>query len=113
LENFVIFIQFETIIKVIRSDNETKFFMTNFFINRGIIHQTSHVNTPQQNSKVERKHGHLLSVARALVIQSHLPNIYWSYSMIHVEHIINMLPTTVLNGFSSYKMLYKTPLGFN
>jgi len=42
LEDFVVFIQtqFETGIKVIRSDNETEFFMTNFFSNKGIIHQT-------------------------------------------------------------------------
>jgi len=33
LEIFIVFIQtqFETVIKVIRSDNETEFFMTNFF----------------------------------------------------------------------------------
>jgi len=49
LEDFVIFIQtqFEIVIKVIKSDNETKFFMTNFFINKGIIYQTSCVNTSQ------------------------------------------------------------------
>jgi len=95
LKSFVVFIQtqFETTIKIIRSDNETEFFMTNFFINKGIIHQTSCVNTPQQNSIVERKHGHLFNVARALMIESHLPKIYWSYSVIHVVHIINMLPT--------------------
>jgi len=49
LKNFVVFsqTQFETAIKGIRSDNETEFFMTNFFfINKGIIHQTSCVNTP-------------------------------------------------------------------
>jgi len=48
LENFVFFIQtqFETAIKVIKSDNETEFFMKFFFINKGIIHQTSCVNTP-------------------------------------------------------------------
>jgi len=50
LEDFVVFIQiqFEAGIKVIRSDNGTKFFMTSFFSNKGIIHQTSYVNTPQQ-----------------------------------------------------------------
>jgi len=97
LENFVIFIQtkFETTITVIRSDNETEFFMNNFFINKGIMHQTSCVNTPQQNSIVERKHSHLLNVARALMIQSHLPKIYWSYYVLHVAHIINMFPTPI------------------
>jgi len=87
--------------------------MTNLFINKGIIHQTSCVNTPQQNSVVERKHGHLLNVARVIMIQSHLPKIYWSYSVIHTAHIINMLPTPVLNEFSPHEMLYKTSPDFN
>ena len=96
MENFVIFIQtqFETAIKVIRSDNGTEFFITNSFINKGIMHQTSCVNTPQQNSIVERKHGHLLNVARALMIQSHLFKIYWSYYVIHVAHIIKHVSHT-------------------
>ena len=36
LEDFVVFIrtQFETTTKVIRSDNGTEFFMTNFFSNK-------------------------------------------------------------------------------
>ena len=115
MEDFVVFIQtqFESGIKVIRSDNGTEFFMTNFFSSKGIIHQTSCVNTPQQNSIVERKHGHLLNVARALIIQSHLPKIYWSYSMTHVAHIINMLPTPILNDFSPHEMFYKTSPDFN
>jgi len=115
LEDFVIFIQTQigTGIKVIRSDNGTEFFMTNFFSNKGIIHQTSCVNTPQQNSIVERKHDHLLDVARALMIQSHLPKIYWSYSVIHVAYIINMFLTPVLNDFSPHEMLYKTLQDFN
>ena len=114
MENFVIFVQtqFVTAIKIIRSDNETEFFMTNFFVNKGIVHQTSCVNTPQQNGIVERKHDHLLNVARALMIQSHLPKIYWSYSVIHVTYIINMLPTPVLNYSSPHEMLYKTEVDF-
>nr|KYP43958.1 Retrovirus-related Pol polyprotein from transposon TNT 1-94 [Cajanus cajan] len=115
LKNFVVFVQtqFETTIKIIRSDNGTEFFMTNFFVNKGIMHQTSCVNTPQQNSIAERKHGHLLNVARALMIQSQLPKIYWSYSVIHAAHIINMLPTPVLDNFSPHEMLYKTEANFN
>ena len=104
--------QFETTIKIIRSDNETEFFMTNFFVNKGIVHQTLCVNTPQQNGIVERKHGHLLNVARALMIQSHLPKIYWSYFVIHVAYIITMLPTPVLNYSSPHEMLYKTEVDF-
>jgi len=87
--------------------------MPNFSVNKGIVHQTSCVNIPQQNNIVERKRGHLLNVARALMIQSHLPKLYWSYSMIHVLYIINMLPTPVLKYFSPHKMLYKTAIGFN
>ena len=90
----------------------TEFFMTNFFVNKGIVHQTSCVNSPQQNGIVERKHGHLLNVARALMIQSHLPKIYWSYSVIHVVYIINMLLTHVLNYSSPHEMLYKTKVDF-
>ena len=115
MEIFVVFVQtqFETTIKIIRSDNGTDFFMTNFFVNKGIVHQTSYVNTPQQNSIVERKHGHLLNVARALMTQSHLSKIYWSYFVIHVAYIINMLLTPILNYFSPHEMLYKTETNFN
>jgi len=62
---------------------------------------------------VERKHGHLLNITRALMIQSYLPKIYWSYFIIHVAHIINMLPTHVLNDFSPQEMFYKTPPDLN
>ena len=115
LENFVTFVQtqFEEIIKIIRSDNGTEFVITNFFAKKGIVHQTSSVDTLQQNSIVERKHGHYLNVVRALMIQSHLPKIYWLYSVIHVAYIINMLPTPILNDFSPYEMLYKIALDFN
>ena len=58
--------QFGISVKCIRSDNGMEFqdsTALHFYANKGIIHQKSCVNTPQQNGIVERKHKHLLEVA--------------------------------------------------
>ena len=62
--------QFDKKIKVVRSDNGTEFVnhkMNEFFNEKGVIHQTSCAYTPQQNGIAERKHRHLLNVARSLM----------------------------------------------
>nr|GEV73273.1 ribonuclease H-like domain-containing protein [Tanacetum cinerariifolium] len=56
--------QFETNVKVFRSDNSSEFVnnrLQSLFNEKGILHQTSCVYIPQQNGIVERKHRHLLN----------------------------------------------------
>jgi len=58
VKNFIQLIQTQHNItpKFIRSDNGPEYLLSDFFASKGIIHQKSCVDTPQQNARVERKH---------------------------------------------------------
>lgn len=63
------------------------------FSSLGIRHQKTVSYSPQQNGRVERKHHHLLQVARALFSQSNLPIHLWGHTILMATYIINLLPT--------------------
>jgi hypothetical protein len=112
VQNFVTLIetQFQVTPKVIRSDNGPEFLLSDFFALKGIIHQKSCVETPQQNGRVERKHQHILNVGRALLFQSKLPKHFWSYALLHATFLINRVSTPLLHKQSPYQVLYnQTP----
>ena len=96
--------QFGMTVQRIRSDNGTEFTngaLQTFFLEHSIIHETSCVDTPQQNGRVERKNRHLLNVARALRFQTNLPLQFWGECVVTASHLINRTPTKLLN--------FKTP----
>lgn len=103
---------FKTKVKTIRSDNGTEFFnkhINSLFDSLGIIHQHSCVETPQQNGRAERKHKHLLSVARALKFQSNVLIHLWGDCLLTATYLINRTPTSILQNKSPYEALFHKP----
>ncbi|KAL0405762.1 UNVERIFIED_CONTAM: Retrovirus-related Pol polyprotein from transposon RE2 [Sesamum latifolium] len=101
--------QFQAQVKVVRSDNGSEFTndnCQNLFKSLGIIHQRSCPYTPQQNGVVERKHKHLLNVARSLLHQASLPTTFWGDCVLTAAYLINRLPSSILNWKSPYEILF-------
>jgi hypothetical protein len=72
----------------------------------GIIHHLTCPHTPQQNGVAERKHRHLIQTTLALLSQSGLSLSYWSYALATASHLINKLPTPLLNMSSPWEQLH-------
>lgn len=116
LKHYLSFIdrQFSAKVKILRSDNAfelgTGVDPKAFLQSQGILHQTTCVDTPQQNGVVERKHRHLLETCRALLFQSHAPKRYWGDCLLTATHLINRYPSRVLHNKTPYQILFgKTP----
>jgi hypothetical protein len=91
-------------VKRVRTDNGIEFIMPQFYASKGIIHQTSCVESPEQNGRVERKHQHLLNVGISLLFQAKIPKMFWSYAIQHTTFFINKIPTPYLQHKSPYEM---------
>ena len=112
LKNFIALVerQFNKQVKTIRSDNGSEFIcLRTFFQEKGIIHETSCVGTPQQNGRVERKHRHILNVARALRFQASFPIEMWDECVLAACYLINRTPSTTLAGKTPFEKLYNRP----
>jgi len=106
--------QFHRKVKTVRSDNGTEFMcLTKFFRENGIAHERSCVSTPEQNGRVERKHRHILNVARALRFQAGLPIEFWGECVLTAAYLINRTPSSVLNNVTLYERIHKKPPQFN
>ena len=83
--------------------------MSHFFASKGIVHQTTYIETSQQNDIVERKHQHILNVTHALLFQANLPLIFWEFVVNHTILLINYIPTSSLKNSTPYEKLFGKP----
>ena len=77
-ENFhkMIQTQFQAKIQVLQTNNAREYYhkiLRPYLLENGIVHQSSCIDTPQQNGVVERKNRHLTEVAQSLMIVSNVP----------------------------------------
>lgn len=96
--------QFQKSIKILHRDNEKEYInnqLAHYLSNIGIHHQTTCINTPQQNGIAERKNRHLLEVAKSLVFTMNVPNTFWGEAILTATYLIKRMPTKALN--------FKTP----
>ncbi|XP_048620291.1 uncharacterized protein LOC125590664 [Brassica napus] len=105
--------QYNAKLKAIRTDNAQELRFTDLITKYGLTHYFSCAYTSQQNSVVERKHQHLLNVAKALLFQSNIPLSYWSDCVVTAAFLINRLPSPLLNNKSPYELLLKKIPDYN
>ena len=98
-------------VKSVRSDNAQELQFTQLYQKKGIVLYHSCPETPEQNSVVERKHQHILNVARALAFQSGVHLTLWGDCILITVFLINRTPSQLLSNKTPHEVLTgKSPL---
>ena len=79
-----------------------------FLLKKSILHQSTCRDTPQQNGIAECKNRHLLEVGSALMFYMNVPTHLWGNAILTSCHLINRMPTRVLNYATHLQTLKNT-----
>ena len=113
--------QIAWVVKHFRSDNGKEFFnaiVNSYFIKIGGIHESSCINTSQQNELVEKRISCILATTKALLFLAHVQNMYWGEALRTAVHFINQSPSklyghqSLINVLNSKYLAVKLTFGF-
>ena len=108
--------QFSKCIKIFRSDNTLEYNQYAFqaILNSfGIVHQLTCPSTSQQNGRAKQKFRHILDTVRALLLSTKVPAPFWGKATLHAVHVINHIPSPVIQNQTPYKRLFGSPLDYH
>lgn len=101
-------LQFGHKLKILQIDCGKEFIALTLFLESwGIKIRHSCPCTHQQNGVVERKHRHLVDTALSMLSYASMPLKFWDESILSAYHLINILPTPVLQGKPPHEVLFK------
>ena len=93
-------------IKVLRSDNETKYTSDQFEMfcfEAGTEHQLTITYTPQQNGMSERKNRTVMEMSRCLLFEKKLPKSFWAKAVNTSIYLLNRLSTKALKNKTPFE----------
>ena len=91
--------QFGKSVKIVRSNNGSEFTWNPievFYQENEILCQSSYVDTPQQNGRLEQKYCHVLNVARVLMFKANFPIKFLEECVLPAAHLINITLSKLL-----------------
>jgi len=107
----IIHTQFHAKIKIFRADCTREYISTtmrSIIQSHGTLFQQSFPCIHEQNRIAERKNHHILETARAMLIFSFVPRIFWAETVLTAVNLINITPSSILVGKTP--MSVSTPL---
>jgi hypothetical protein len=73
---------------------------------KGVVHETTAPDTPEQNGLAERMNQTICNAATAALIESGLPKPFWTEAMLSAVHVITQSPAAGLKGKTPYEIMF-------
>ena len=93
-------------VKVLRPDRGGEYLSGEFhqyLKRRGIDHQQTTADSPEQNGVAERTNRELLEKARTMMAATNIPNTFWAEAIANAAYTRNRSPTSALQNMTPFE----------